>query len=77
MISQYLCQRGLSQQVEENMSGSEAAIREYPAATHSAVWHPLRHTQESSKKPQKKMLLYQVTTNRPVLHALYLLVQLT
>lgn len=39
MISQYLCQRGLSQQVEGNKSASEAAIREYPAATHTAVWH--------------------------------------
>lgn len=41
MISQYFCQRGLSQQVEGNMSASEAAIREYPATTHTAVWHPL------------------------------------
>lgn len=39
MISQYLCQRGLSQQVEGSKSASEAAIREYPAATHTAVWH--------------------------------------
>lgn len=43
MISQYLCQRGLSQQVEGNMSASEAAIREYPAATHSAVSPCLIH----------------------------------
>lgn len=38
MISQCLCQWGLSQQVEGNMSASEAVIRQSPAAIHTAVW---------------------------------------
>lgn len=54
MISQYLCQRGLSQQVEGNMSASEAAIREYPAATHNAVCHSLHVSYTDAHEPAKK-----------------------
>lgn len=79
MISQYLCQRDLSQQVEGNMSASEAAIREYPAATHAACLASdprclSRHTHtHGSTSTQEKAPLYQVITNHPSLtHAVFI-----
>lgn len=69
MISQYLCQRDLSQQVEGNMSASEAAIREHPAAIRALpVWHPFHvlDTHEPAST-REKALLHQVITNHPSL----------
>lgn len=58
MISQYLCQRGLSQQVAGNMSASETIIREYPAATLGSVVlsSPLTHTLTCTHKHSKNTL---------------------